>query len=63
MEAAGPYRQAESNRVLWGRAHQALERRGRGNGVAASVRDIFRDESIEREVVQAIQDLDSNNAG
>ena len=48
-EASSPLRAAQNNRELWGRAHEALERRGR-NGVTGNVRDIFRDDSVEREV-------------
>ena len=48
-DALPPYAAVQSNRECWGRAHEALERRGR-NGVAGDVMEIFRDESIEREV-------------
>ncbi len=53
--ASAPLEAVESNRVCWVRAHAALQRRGR-NGVAANVSDIFRDDSIEREVEEAVND-------
>ncbi len=47
--ASAPYKSAQNNRELWDRAHRALERRGR-NGVTGNVKDLFRDDSVEREV-------------
>ncbi len=54
-DASVPYQAVQANRVRWGRAHEALQKRGR-NGIAGNVRDIFRDESIEREVAVAVEE-------
>jgi hypothetical protein len=51
--SAAPYLDAvESNRLAWGFVDEALERRGRCGVSTGSVRDIFRDGSVEREVTE-----------
>ena len=48
-EAEEPLIAVKNNRICWDRAHEALLKRGR-KGITGNVKDIFRDESIEREV-------------